>query len=72
MNKFGVLANLYSARLCCIYFSLIDKLLWLRDKPLENVWWRAGEVQKYSRKGKLNEKKIHARQVILKNIHAMT
>ena len=31
----------------------------------------AGEVpKKYSRKGKLN-KKIHARQLILKNIHAM-
>ena len=31
----------------------------------------AGEVQKkYSRKGKLNEK-IHARQLTLKNIHAM-
>ena len=29
----------------------------------------AGEVQKkYSRKGKLNEKKIHARQFILKKI----
>ena len=26
-NKFGVLENLYSARLCCIHFSLIDKLL---------------------------------------------
>ena len=33
---------------------------------------RAGEVQKkYSSKGKLNEKKIHARQSIQKNIHAM-
>ena len=32
----------------------------------------AGEVQKkYSRKGKLNEKKNHARQLTLKNIHAM-
>ena len=32
----------------------------------------AGEVQKkYSRKGKLNEKKILARQLILKNIHAV-
>ena len=33
----------------------------LRDGPLENLWGggRAGEVQKkYSRKGKLNEKKI--------------
>ena len=27
--------------------------------------------KKYSRKGKLNEKKIHAPQLILKNIHAM-
>ena len=26
-NKFGVLGNLYSARLCCIHFTLIDKLL---------------------------------------------
>ena len=32
----------------------------------------AVEVQeKYSRKEKLNEKKIHARQLILKNIHAI-
>ena len=31
-----------------------------------------GVIQKkYSRKGKLNEKKIHAHQLILKNIHAM-
>ena len=29
VNKFGVLANLYSARLCCIHFSLIVKLLYL-------------------------------------------
>ena len=27
VNKFGVLGNLYSARLCCIHFTLIDKLL---------------------------------------------
>ena len=27
VNKFGVLASLYSDRLCCIHFSLIDKLL---------------------------------------------
>ena len=32
----------------------------------------AGEVQKkYSRTEKLDEKKIHARQLTLKNIHAM-
>ena len=31
-----------------------------------------GEVQKKnSRKGKLNENKIHARQLILKDIHAL-
>ena len=46
----------------------------IRDRPLENLWGgggTAGEVpKKYSRKGKLN-KKIHARQLILKNIHAM-
>ena len=28
-------------------------------------------TKKYSRNGKLNEKKINARQVIPKNIHAM-
>ena len=34
----------------------------LRDGPLENLWGVSGEVQKkYSRKGKLNEKKfMHA------------
>ena len=32
---------------------------------------RPGEVQKYSCKGKLNGKKIHARELTLKNIHAM-
>ena len=33
---------------------------------------RAGEVQKnYLRKGKLNEKKNYARQLILKNFHAL-
>ena len=32
----------------------------------------AGEVQKKNLcKGKLSEKKIHARQLILKNIHAV-
>ena len=48
----------------------------VRDGPLENLWGEggrgAGEVQKkYSRKGKLNEKKKNARQLTLKNIHAM-
>ena len=46
----------------------------VRHGPLENLWGGggAGEVQKkYSRKGKINEKNIHASQLILKNIHAM-
>ena len=38
-----------------------------RDGPLENLWGGGGEVQKKnSRKRKLNEKKILARQLILK------
>ena len=47
----------------------------LRDGALENLWGGGGgggqEQKKYSRKGKLNEEKIHARQITLKNIHAM-
>ena len=44
----------------------------LRDGPLENLWGGGGRsTKKYSRKGNLNEKKIHARQLILKNILAM-
>ena len=34
----------------------------IRDEPLENLWGGGGEVpKKYSRKGTLNEKKIHVR-----------
>ena len=42
----------------------LNKTDWLRDGPLENLLGGgAGEVpKKYSHKGKLNEKKIHARQ----------
>ena len=52
------------------------RLLWLKWKAakgtLRDGGGGAGEVQeKYSRKGKLNEEKIHARQITLKNIHAM-
>ena len=46
----------------------------LRDGPLENLSGGrgAGEVQKkYSRTWKLNEKKNHARQLTLRNIHAI-
>ena len=50
-----------------------NKTYKLRDGALEKLWGGGGgEVQKkYSRKGKLNEKKNHAPQLILKNIHAM-
>ena len=41
----------------------------IRDGPLENLWGGGGLQKKYSRKGKLNEKKkIHARQLTQKNI----
>ena len=49
----------------------------ITDGLLENLSFGGGggvggEVQKrYSRKGKLNGKKIHARQLILKNIHSL-
>ena len=48
-------------------------ILSLRDGLLENLLGvGGGEVpKKYSRKGKLNEKKNQARQLILKIIHAM-
>ena len=54
--------------------SLFPLLVTVKLKPeirkIMGGW--GGEVQKkYSRKGKLNEKKIPARQLILKNIHAM-
>ena len=44
-----------------------------RDGPLANLWGGGGRrsTKKYSCKGKLNEKQIHARQLTLKNIHAM-
>ena len=44
-------------------------MAYFRDGPLENLWGGGGggNYKKiYSRKGKLNEKKIHARQLILK------
>ena len=41
----------------------------LRNGPLENLSG-AGEVQKKFSQGKIKRKKIHARQLTLKNIHA--
>ena len=45
----------------------------LRDGPLKTYGGGGGvrKTKKNSRKGKLNEKKILARQLILQNIHAM-
>ena len=41
----------------------------VKGRTIRKLMGGAGEVQKkYSRKGILNEKKIHARQLILKNI----
>ena len=46
------------------------------DGPLENLWGGGGGRRaKYNKKifaqGKIKRKKIHARQLTLKNIHAM-
>ena len=44
----------------------------LRDGPLENLWGAgAGEVQKNIRARENEMKKIRARQLTRKNIHAM-
>ena len=45
---------------------------YFRDRPLEKLWGEgAGEVQKkIFAQGKIKRKKIHARQLTLKNIHA--
>ena len=42
-----------------------------RDGPLANLWGGRRSTKKYSCKGKLNDKQIHALQLTLKNIHAM-
>ena len=42
----------------------------LRDGPLENLWG-GGEVQKNIRARENKMKKNYARQLILKNIHAL-
>ena len=51
----------------------------LRDGPLEKLWWKegagegGGDATKYKKifaQGKIEWKKIHARQLTLKNIHA--
>ena len=42
-----------------------------KGRTIRKLMGGGGEVQKrYSRKAKLNEKKIHARHITLKNIHA--
>ena len=42
------------------------------DGPLENLWGAGGRsTKKEFPQGKIKWKKIHARQLILKNIHAM-
>ena len=51
----------------CLHNALI------RDGPLENLWGGGGapEVKKKFEQGKNKWKKILARQLTLKNIHAM-
>ena len=48
-------------------------MITVRDGPLQNLLGGGGRsTKKYSRKGKLNKRKILVRQSILKNIHAMS
>jgi len=48
------------------------KSLWLlRDGSLENLWGGGRSTKKIFAQGKIKWKKIHARQLILKNIPAM-
>ena len=45
-----------------------------RDGPLENLLWGGGvgrSTKKIFAQGKIKRKKFHARQLTLKNIHAM-
>ena len=44
---------------------------YLKGRPIRKLMGGGAKYKKYSRKGKLNEKKIHARQLTLKNIHAI-
>ena len=66
----------WNHRACNTAAQCITCSYWFKitDEPLENLWGGGVgvvEVQKkYSRKGKLNEKKIRARQLTLKNTHA--
>ena len=46
----------------------------VREGPLENLWGGGGADEVHKKifaQGKIKWKKIHARQLILKNIHAM-
>ena len=43
----------------------------VRDGPLENLWGGGRSTKKIFAQGKMKWKKIRARQLTLKNIHAM-
>ena len=64
---------LFSSRLRPTNSEANGKFSTFKDGPLENLLGRgrAKYKKKNSRRGKLNEKKILARQLTLKNIHAM-
>ena len=44
---------------------------YIRDGPLENLWGGGWSTKKKFAQGKIKRKKILARQLTLKNIHAM-
>ena len=58
-----LLAKFSTKLLLFVKFSVVGV-----TSTLENLW---GEYKKIFAQGKITWKKIHARQLILKNIHAM-
>ena len=46
--------------------------LCLRDGPLQNLWEGGRGTKKIFAQWEIKRKKIHARQLTLRNIHAMT
>ena len=61
-----------SCRLFAVYSNVGSFIVTSEGQTIRKLMrGRAKYQKKYSREGKLNEKKHHARQLILKNIHAM-
>ena len=58
--------------MCLLFLIGVLQEAPLREGPLENLWGGGGgrSTKKIFAQGKIKWKKIHARQLTLKNIHA--